>query len=1261
MAGLAITLGGGGARGDFEVGALHFLYEHGLRPDILCTTSVGSVNGLKLAEDEGADPHPISLGPQHLDVFWRGADGALWHKWYDGQWHDHGSLGAAPLGSEPRAVAAGGGQIEVVWRGTDRAPWHKRFDGGWKPHQSLESRPLGSDLHAVSTGGGALAAFWRGDDGALWYQRYDGANWHRPESLGAGPLGSEPQAVSWGPSRIDVLWRGTDGALWHKWFDGQWHPHESLGAGPLGSDPQVASWGQDRLDVFWRGKDGALWHKWYDGQWHDHESLGAKPLGSDPHPVTWGQNRLDVFWRGTDDALWHKWYDGQWHAHESLGAGPLGSPPYPVSFGPQHLDVFWRGRDAALWHRWYDGAWHGPESLGSGPLRSDPEPVVSGPQHVDVFWRGTQGALWHKRFDSRWHAHESLSAGLLLTKPEAVSSGQQRVDVFWRAVDRGPWHKRFDGSGWHADEALEERPLGSEIDVVSSGGGRVDLFWRGDDRALWHKRFDGTVWHEHESLGAGPLGSAPHGISTGHGGLDVFWRGTDGALWHKRFDGAAWHAHESLGAGPLGSEPQVVSWGRPRIDVFWRGTDGGLWHKWYDGQWHAHESLGGAPLGSDPNVVSWGPNRLDVFWRGTEGALWHKWYDGSWHTSQSIAKGPIGSDPQPVARGANRLDVFWRGAGSGASLWHKRYDGGWRAAESLGAGPIPEHGLRGLVETWLSLDTYSDFFAEEAWLGHDSPFMNWLRRLLIDFLASNSDEVERRFETTDTLIALRQAELKAIAARQRLLVPDAAVAAAWLELYKWFPGPADQLASAVSTLQFLALAALDKDTLAQAVDAPSMFNLGPVAARVTGLVDPARVAGWGGTGRKLRMATVSLDSGELRYTTEDGSFVGRTFAPVTREQLAPVCEDLDREVDDLELDLKLAKGEVQRGDARQELVDELERKLEKARKDLADCKARNQSVQMPVTVDLIAGMLASATMPAFFPPVRLERESYVDGGVRAMIPVEAAVRLGADTVIAVSASKSSVDLWRGDKTMSSVALRSLMDIAISEIAFRDAHAPLGFGNAAVTVVEPRVDTHTTFTIYPAFVRNRMAYGYMCAADAIAPPADPEDAARARAIADRIHVLRYLAARLECWQANQPLPPTMVVLPPGDPVAIGAELAAIKQEIKSLVAERSKLGARLPSGKGEWDDPDLWWNRREIHPWARMQPPQPVGTAVVPDVRELNVGPAEAAVKTVALVPVRAGPGKDADPAWVARQKPDPDEEVLLNSNVTLTLEPGLPP
>ncbi len=73
-AGTAIVLSGGGAKGDFEVGAVRCLYDHGITPKILCGTSVGSINALKLAEGEtGADlgaPQNHVRGLKGLEKIW---------------------------------------------------------------------------------------------------------------------------------------------------------------------------------------------------------------------------------------------------------------------------------------------------------------------------------------------------------------------------------------------------------------------------------------------------------------------------------------------------------------------------------------------------------------------------------------------------------------------------------------------------------------------------------------------------------------------------------------------------------------------------------------------------------------------------------------------------------------------------------------------------------------------------------------------------------------------------------------------------------------------------------------------------------------------------------------------------------------------------------------------------------------------------------------------------------------------------------------
>ena len=266
------------------------------------------------------------------------------------------------------AVSWGSNRVDVFARGQDGALWHKWRAPGWSRWESLGGA-LTSGPAAASRSSNRIDVFVRGTNAALWHKRWTGSGWSAWESLG-GVLTSDPAAVSWGPHRIDIFIRGTDNALWHKWWNGTWHNWESLG-GILTSAPAVSSWAQNRLDVFVRGTDNALWHKWWNGTWHKWKSLGGL-LTSSPAAVSWSSNRIDVFVRGRNRALWHKWWNGTWHNWKSLG-GILTSAPAVSSWAQNRLDVFVRGTDNALWYKWWDGeAWHGFASLG-GFLIADPD------------------------------------------------------------------------------------------------------------------------------------------------------------------------------------------------------------------------------------------------------------------------------------------------------------------------------------------------------------------------------------------------------------------------------------------------------------------------------------------------------------------------------------------------------------------------------------------------------------------------------------------------------------------------------------------------------------------------------------------------------------------------------------------------------------------------------------------------------------------------------------------------------------------------
>jgi hypothetical protein len=131
-------------------------------------------------------PAATSIGANRLDVFGRGADNQLYHRWWNGTtWTPWESLGGT-LTSAPAAVAEGG-EIDVFARGPDYGLWRLTWNGSaWLPWQ-----PLG------------------------------------------GTLAGAPGVASWAAGRLDVFARGFDDVLYHLWIDGAassgWEGGEQLG------------------------------------------------------------------------------------------------------------------------------------------------------------------------------------------------------------------------------------------------------------------------------------------------------------------------------------------------------------------------------------------------------------------------------------------------------------------------------------------------------------------------------------------------------------------------------------------------------------------------------------------------------------------------------------------------------------------------------------------------------------------------------------------------------------------------------------------------------------------------------------------------------------------------------------------------------------------------------------------------------------------------------------------------------------------------
>jgi hypothetical protein len=298
-------------------------------------------------------PAAASRGRDKLDVFVRGADDRLWARSNNGQgwsasWEQ--DLSGLVVTSPPAAATWGRylqsnggvdtftGPVDVFARGADGALWHTSrgtWSGAWQgsawsgQRESLGHPPTGPLTSAptvASWGDGRLDVFVRGSDDRLWQRSChitigggnlcDGGDWSgwQAPPVGGGALGSAPAAVSWGSGRIDVFVRGTDSTPYHVSFDnGSWGP----GWVPLGGQtfhaPAAASRGAGRLYVLVRGTNGMLYRQRFvngawDGQWEGRGGRNARFKDS-PAAVTAmnvggdcgtssGGSSLHVFLRG---------------------------------------------------------------------------------------------------------------------------------------------------------------------------------------------------------------------------------------------------------------------------------------------------------------------------------------------------------------------------------------------------------------------------------------------------------------------------------------------------------------------------------------------------------------------------------------------------------------------------------------------------------------------------------------------------------------------------------------------------------------------------------------------------------------------------------------------------------------------------------------------------------------------------------------------------------------------------------------------------
>jgi hypothetical protein len=222
-------------------------------------------------------------------------------------------------------------------------------------------------------------------------------------------------------------------------------------------------------------------------------------------------------------------------------------------------------------------------------------------------------------------------------------------------------------------------------------------------------------------------------------------------------------------------------------------------------------------------------------------------------------------------------------------------------------------------------------------------------------------------------------------------------------------------------------------------------------------------------------------------------------------------------------------------------------------------------------VDVIDGVLASASVPLVFPPRPLADDDYVDGGVLQLIPVRAAALLGATRIIAVVAIPLRIEREERNfahEHAANIGLRALGMITMADRQHENLAVALPPG-ATLTTIDPVVDVVGYFEVEPGLLRINKDYGWLRAADVMAE-GDPTLLADT---AEDTHRLTFL--RLQAWHLEETLWASGRATEGADPGTVSL-LRDLKRQVREIVERRKQLGMAVPDGC------EAWWSAYEVH-------------------------------------------------------------------------------
>jgi hypothetical protein len=172
----------------------------------------------------------------HLQIFVRGTDNALWRNSQtspNGDWSGWRPLRGLFLGDstvdvkflgDPTVDVNADGRLEVFVRGANGALWHNwqtSPNGDWSGWHSLGGA-LAGNIAVGRNADGGLEVYIQGTDNALWRTVQSGSQWSGWQRQGGqvtNNLVLGRNADGW----LQVFVRGNDNELWHNWLVPSWN------------------------------------------------------------------------------------------------------------------------------------------------------------------------------------------------------------------------------------------------------------------------------------------------------------------------------------------------------------------------------------------------------------------------------------------------------------------------------------------------------------------------------------------------------------------------------------------------------------------------------------------------------------------------------------------------------------------------------------------------------------------------------------------------------------------------------------------------------------------------------------------------------------------------------------------------------------------------------------------------------------------------------------------------------------------------------